>query len=159
MAQARVMDRDALEAVARDMMNTARSNLNNDGYVDFAAILHKKDGKIIPVAVKGMDNPDKKEHLGRTLRGLARECNFIVVINEAWLRLDVPEEEVGMPIRNHPERIEAICVSAQSPIGEVMLVHQFERDTHGKPLEPTEAYMTWMEGPPPAPSNFQGLFH
>ena len=159
MAQARAMDRDALEAVARDIMNTAHDNLNKDGYVAFAVILYKKDGNLIPVAVKGIDNPDKKEHLGRTLRGLARECNFIVVINEAWLRLDVPEEEVGVPIRNHPARTEGICVSAQSPIGEFLLVHKFERDAGGKPLEPLEAYTTWMEGPPPAPSNFQGLFH
>ena len=82
-----------------------------------------------------------------------------MVINEAWLRLDVPEEEVGMPIGNHPERVEGICISAQSPIGEFMLVHQFERDTRGKSLEPTEAYTAWMEGPPPTPTNFSGLFH
>lgn len=152
------MDREKLEPIAREMMVKASKNLKNDGFVAFAVILHMKNGRTIPVSVQGDEDSDK-EHLGRTLRGLARECKFIVIINEMWLVLNPPEAGISMPVRNHPRRIEGICVSAQSPHGEFMLVHKFERDSNNVPLESTEAHTVWMEGPPPTPTNFQGLFH
>ena len=158
------MDRGRHEAVAHSMMELAACNLKKDGYLLFAAILHMKDGRIVPVAFKGPSDDPRfdKEHLGQVLRNLSRECNLIAIVDEAWICF-VPEEDVKddsmpMPIREHPERSEAIFVSVQSPLGEFVLIHKFGRDRLGKPLVPTKELATWTEGRPAQPTNLQGLF-
>ena len=156
MTQELPMDRERLEATTREMMSKASGNLKKDGFVACVIILFMKNGKVVPISVQWEDE-SHKEHLGRTIRGLASECNYIVIINEIWMMYS--EGEICLPVHNHPQRIEGICVSAQAPAGEFQLVYKFKRDRNNAPLEATEAHAMWMEGPPPTPTNFQGLFH
>ena len=152
------MDRSALELIARSMMETAKALLMRHGSLTIAPLLIRgtaPNWSTIPLELDGHVN---KEKLGAMLRLLAPYCEAIIVIDEAWMRVDEPLEEVVLPVRNDPKRKEGIFVSAQSKHGDWLLISTFERDGHNLPKEPKDAVSVWNSGQSFIAANFQNLY-
>lgn len=156
--RSRKMSRAWLEERAHIFMQRAHENLMKDGSLAFAVLVWK-NSTMVPIFVK-VENDEQKEQLGQLLRRIARDCEAIFMICEAWAVLEANAQDITLPVRTSPKRQEVITVTAQSPEGEAILTSVFDRDAQGNPTEPAAAITFWepFDGARFTSSKFGNLF-
>lgn len=159
------LEREELEALARNVMGTAVAHLMRDSYVAFIPMLLTED-TLVPMHFASGGGMINKAKLADMLRVLAPHCKAIIIVAEAWVRrleTTADHKDVVFPVREDPKRQECIAVSAQSPEGDLRLCFTFTRDGQGQPCTPEEVSCEWTAGTQFDPalaaiSEFHGLY-
>ena len=151
------MDRTELIAAARQIMGSALTNLESDGYVAIATLLVNKNRTISPILAP-MRNVEERAMFGDVLRQMAPELAGIIIVTEAWALKPASLDEVTVPVSQNSNRTECVFVTAQSTCGELTLSQPFKRDKDEKPFVAGDLITAWKDAPNQMTGNFSNLF-
>lgn len=131
------------ECVGAKMMSLALNILEYRGHVNFECFFVSEEQDVVPLHVEPV-NDQTKASLSVILRKMAPECAAIVIMSETWLLEDSEAvNSQNASISEHQERKEGVFVHVASPLGDLLFTTTFERDSTGKPIQPTEVESTW----------------
>ncbi|MFC1836708.1 hypothetical protein ACFL2Q_18615 [Thermodesulfobacteriota bacterium] len=129
--------KERLQALVREVLVTARSNLLRDGHLQPCGLLYSSD-PLTHIFPFNFENFEKKRLLQDTLRKLITEVRAAaaVVILESWIKMARNRPlDLTRPVSEMPGRQEAIVVEAASHLARTMIIQVFVKSQSGLVFE------------------------
>ncbi|MFC1833554.1 hypothetical protein ACFL2Q_02325 [Thermodesulfobacteriota bacterium] len=147
--------KDKLQALGREVLVKAKSNLQRDGHLQPCGLLYSPE-RLTHTFPFSFGSFDEKRLIQETFRKLITEVRAAaaVVVLESWIKTARNGPlDLTRPVSEMPGRQEAIVVEAASPKARTIIIQVFKKSKSGlvfedpfEPDHPFEWNSEWLSG-------------